>query len=193
MQTMAIFYIHRVGFGHGPQAKSRRWFLEQALDKVALTAEGGPRRFQGWDSAAVSTSERLRATADRAGRQVNSNVSTTLSVHTTQCITTVGAAGAALPRRARDSFLRFLYSINSLSVISFVRLSVRSFKGSAPLPTITVVPAVSWSPRKSGRSGLVVSARKSIADSRFDWPGRPRGSHRAPARPVQGAWQHLVA
>ena len=145
-QTMAIFYIHRVGFGHGPQAKSRRWFLEQALDKVALTAEGGPRRFQGWDSAAVSTSERLRATADRAGRQVNSNVSTTLSVHTTQCITTVGAAGAALPRRARNSFLRFLYSINSLSVISFVRLSVRSFKGSAPLPTITVVPAVSWSP-----------------------------------------------
>ena len=123
-----------------------RWFLEQALDKVALTAEGGPRRFQGWDSAAVSTSERLRATADRAGRQVNSNVSTTLSVHTTQCITTVGAAGAALPRRARNSFLRFLYSMNSLSVISFVRLSVRSFKGSAPLPAITVVPAVSWSP-----------------------------------------------
>ena len=142
----STFYIHRVGFGHGPQAKSRRWFLEQALDKVALTAEGGPRRFQGWDSAAVSTSERLRATADRAGRQVNSNVSTTLSVHTTQCITTVGAAGAALPRRARNSFLRFLYSMNSLSVISFVRLSVRSFKGSAPLPTITVVPAVSWSP-----------------------------------------------
>ena len=145
MQTMAIFYIHRVGFGHGPQAKSRRWFLEQALDKVALTAEGGPRRFQGWDSAAVSTSERLRATADRAGRQVNSNVSTTLSVHTTQCITTVGAASSR-GRRARDSFLRFLYSINSLSVISFVRLSVRSFKGSAPLPAITVVPAVSWSP-----------------------------------------------
>ena len=126
MQTMAIFYIHRVGFGHGPQAKSRRWFLEQALDKVALTAEGGPRRFQGWDSAAVSTSERLRATADRAGRQVNSNVSTTLSVHTTQCITTVGAAGAALPRSARNSFLRFLYSMNSLSIISFVRcLGVR--------------------------------------------------------------------
>ena len=118
-----------------------RWFLEQALDKVALTAEGGPRRFQGWDSAAVSTSERLRATADRAGRQVNSNVSTTLSVHTTQCITTVGAAGAALPRRARDSFLRFLYSINSLSVISFVRLSVRSFKGSAPLPTALPSPS----------------------------------------------------
>ena len=152
---MATFYIHRVGFGHGPQAKSRRWFLEQALDKVALTAEGGPRRFQGWDSAAVSTSERLRATADRAGRQVNSNVSTTLSVHTTQCITTVGAAGAALPRRARDSFLRFLYSINSLSVISFVRLSVRSFKGSAPLPTITVVPAVSWSPLALARLRFV--------------------------------------
>ena len=103
-----------------------RWFLEQALDKVALTAEGGPRRFQGWDSAAVSTSERLRATADRAGRQVNSNVSTTLSVHTTHCITTVGVAGAALPRRARDSFLRFLYSINSLSSFhSFACLCVR--------------------------------------------------------------------
>ena len=48
MQTMAIFYIHRVGFGHGPQAKSRRWFLEQALDKVALTAGCGPRRSTGW-------------------------------------------------------------------------------------------------------------------------------------------------
>ena len=65
MQTMAIFYIHRVGFGHGPQAKSRRWFLEQALDKVALTAEGGPRRFQGWDSAAVSTYYEREASCDR--------------------------------------------------------------------------------------------------------------------------------
>ena len=152
---MATFYIHRVGFGHGPQAKSRRWFLEQALDKVALTAEGGPRRFQGWDSAAVSTSERLRATADRAGRQVNSNVSTTLSVHTTQCITTVGAAGAALPRRARDSFLRFLYSINSLSVISFVRLSVRSIRLRARRPCL---PSPSCQ-RSHGRQSPLALAR----------------------------------
>ena len=126
-QTMAIFYIHRVGFGHGPQAKSRRWFLEQALDKVALTAEGGPRRFQGWDSAAVSTSERLRATADRAGRQVNSNVSTTLSVHTTQCILRRLARPARLSRAVPETpfsafsipLIHYLYFIRSL-VCAFV-------------------------------------------------------------------------
>ena len=78
---MATFYIHRVGFGHGPQAKSRRWFLEQALDKVALTAGGGPRRSTGW--AYGGYPQRARgdlAIAAGRGLQVNSRKFLLMSV-----------------------------------------------------------------------------------------------------------------